>query len=110
MAAISTIREGYKRFIVLGYGTQDNTRVVTTGPTYSNTTGRVSRVGNVAFGSAHTTYGGSMVSVQGSNNAEMQIVMLNPGDPGYEDGIDAKDTLGPDWEKRVEDGITNCLR
>lgn len=109
MAAISTIREGYQRFIVLGIGSQDNTRVFSTGPTYANTTGQISTFGNTAYGTARTTYGGSTLMVAGSNNAQMQIVMLNPGDSGFEDGIDARRTLGPDWQERVEKGVTNCL-
>ncbi len=109
MAAISTIREGYQRFIVLGIGSQDNTRVFASGPTYANTTGQVTTFGNTAYGSARTTYGGSTMMVAGSNNAQMQIVMLNPGDDGFENGIDARQTLGPDWQKRVDEGITNCL-
>ena len=45
----------------------------------------------------------------GSNNAEMQIVMLNPGEAGFEHGIDAKSTLGQDWQKKVDSGINNCF-
>jgi hypothetical protein len=97
MAAISTIREGYQRFIVLGMGSQNNTRAVTTGPTYSTTTANVTGFGNSTYGTAHTTYGGAQTFITGSNDAEMHIVMLNSGDAGFQDGIDARQTLGPDW-------------
>ena len=43
----------------------------------------------------------------GSNNAEMQ--MLNPGEAGFEQGIEAKSTLGQDWQKKVDSGINNCF-
>jgi hypothetical protein len=39
---------------------------------------------------------------------EMHVVMLNPGDQGYENGLDAKSMLGEDWEKKVENGISTC--
>ena len=109
MAAVTTIKQGYQRFVVLGFGAQDNTRVVTTGPTYSSTTAQVTGFGNTAYGTANTTYGGQMTYVAGGNNAQMQVAMLNPGDPGYDQGIDARDTLGPDWQKIVDNGINSCF-
>lgn len=109
MAAVATIKAGYSRFIVGGFGTQNNTRVVSTGPSYSTTTGTFNRFGNAVYGNANTTYGGSNTFVAGSNEAEMQIVMLNPGDAGYADGIDARGVLGSDWQKKVEGGINNCF-
>lgn len=109
MAAIATIKAGYQRFVVGGFGTANNTRVVTTGPTYATTTGTFNRMGNTVYGTANTSYGGQSTFVTGSNNAEMQILMLNPGDAGYEQGIDAKLSLGPDWQKKVTEGINNCF-
>jgi hypothetical protein len=109
MAAVATIKAGYQRFVVGGFGTQNNTRVVSTGPTYSNTTGTFNQFGNSVSGTAHTTYGGQMTYLAGSNNAEMQIIMLNPGDAGFDDGLDARATLGSDWQKKVEDGINSCF-
>ncbi|MGN6490120.1 MAG: hypothetical protein ACTHLT_20160 [Devosia sp.] len=109
MAAVATIKAGYQRFIVGGFGTQNNTRVVSTGPTYSTTTGTFNRIGSTVYGNATTNYGGQMTYLAGSNNAEMQIIMLNPGDRGYEEGLDAKTTLGPDWQKKVEKGINTCF-
>jgi hypothetical protein len=76
MAAITTIRQGYERFVVLGYGAEDNTRVISTGPTYATTTGSFSRFGNTGYGTATTTFGGQNTFIAGGNNAEMQIVML----------------------------------
>lgn len=109
MAAVATIKAGYERFVVGGFGTMNNTRVVSTGPSYATTTGTFNRFGNSVYGTANTTYGGSNTFVAGSNEAEMQITMLNPGDPGYEQGIDARTALGPDWQKKVDDGINNCF-
>ena len=109
MAAVATIKAGYERFVVGGFGTENNTRVVSTGPTYSNTTGTFNRLGNTVYGSANTTYGGQTSYLAGSNNAEMQIFMLNPGDAGYEQGLDARATLGSEWQKKVESGINSCF-
>ena len=107
--AVATIKAGYSRFVVGGFGTQNNTRIISTGPSYATTTGTFNRFGNTVYGSANTTFGGSNTIVAGSNEAEMQILMLKPGDPGYADGIDARTVLGPDWQKKVEDGINNCF-
>ena len=109
MAAVATLRAGYDRFIVGGFGTTNNTHVVSTGPTYATTTGTFNRFGNTAYGTANTTFGGQSTVVTGSNDAEMQILMLAPGDAGYQQGIDARATLGPDWQKKVQDGINNCF-
>jgi hypothetical protein len=108
-AAIATIKQGFSRFIVLGYGAQDNTRLVSTGPTYATTNGTFNRFGSTVYGNATTTYGGQMTFVAGRNEAQLRIVMLNPGDAGYEQGLDARETLGPDWAKKVKDGVPTCL-
>lgn len=109
MAAITTIRQGYERFVVLGYGAEDNTRVISTGPTYATTTGSFSRFGNTGYGTATTTFGGQNTFIAGGNNAEMQIVMLNAQDEGFEEGIDARQVLGPDWQKALEQGVNSCF-
>ena len=35
--------------------------------------------------------------------------MLNPGERGFNQGIDAKSELGPTWPQMVEDGILRPL-
>lgn len=109
MAAITTIKQGYERFIVVGFGTENNTRVVTTGPTYADTSGSFNRLGSTVYGSSRTTYGGQTTFVSGSNDAQMEVVMLKAGDPGYDEGLDARTVLGPEWQKKVEDGVASCL-
>jgi hypothetical protein len=37
MAAVETLRRGYERCLIGGVGSQNNVRVVQTGPTYANT-------------------------------------------------------------------------
>src|SRR3954465_6916661 len=45
-AAIATLKQGFQRFVIVGYGAEDNTHLVATGPTYATTTGTYDRVGN----------------------------------------------------------------
>ena len=45
----------------------------------------------------------------GSKDAELQVLMLNPGDRDFNKAVDAKTTLGPEWKTLVEKGINSCL-
>tara|TARA_Y100000588_G_C13825730_1_gene741348 strand:+ start:280 stop:570 length:291 start_codon:yes stop_codon:yes gene_type:complete len=38
----------------------------------------------------------------------MWVLMLNPGDDGYDNALDAKQVLGPEWTKKVDQGIQTC--
>lgn len=109
MAAVATIKAGFSRFIVGGFGTEDNTRLVTTGPTYATTTGSFNQLGGTVYGRTNTQFGGQTTFLAGNNSAEMRVIMLNPGDQGYEDGLDPRTVLGPEWEKKVKDGINSCF-
>lgn len=108
-AAIATLKQGFERFVIVGYGTEDNTRLVSTGPTYATTNGTYNRLGNTVYGSSTTQFGGQSTFIAGRNEAQLQIVMLNRGDAGYDDGLDAKQTLGPNWEKKVAEGVPTCF-
>jgi len=108
MAAIATLRNGYERYMIVGSGLQDNTRLLTTGPTYAQTTGSAYTMGNMTYGSATTRYGGQQMIWTGKHNAQMNVVMFNRDDPGYENAIDAKSTLGPEWQKLVREGVSTC--
>lgn len=109
MAAVATLRQGYERYIIVSGSAQNNTRLVSTGPTFANTTGTFNRTGNTIYGNTNTVYGGNRVIVAGSNDAQMGVVMFNIGDQGYENALDARTTLGPEWEKTVKEGINTCL-
>lgn len=108
MAAVETIRQGYDRFIIAGARTENNVGAVRTPPTTAYTTGQATTYGNTTYGSATTTYSGGGVMYYGSNDADLHVVMLGPNDPGYEDAIDARQTLGPEWERLVREGIRTC--
>lgn len=108
MAAIETLRRGYERYLIAGAGTQNNVGVIQTAPTYANTYGSATVTGNTVHGSATTYYGGQQTIVYGSHDTAMRVLMLNAGDQGYEQGVDAKVILGQDWQEKVTNGINSC--
>ena len=56
--------------------------------------------GNTVSGSSSTYYGGQQTIYSGSHDTAIRLMMLNPGDRGFEQGVDARMILGADWEKR----------
>lgn len=108
MAAVETLRRGFERYVVLGAQSQNNVRAITTGPTSATTTGTFNTFGNTTTGNSTTTFGGSQTIFTGSNDADLRVLMLNRGERGFQQGIDARQTLGPDWQKLVADGINSC--
>lgn len=105
MAAVETLRKGYPRFIILGAGSANNVRAVSTGPTYASTYGNVDAFGNY---SGRTTFTGGGPVFYGTNDAELRVLMLKPGDQRYSQGVDAKATLGENWKEIAEKGVQTC--
>lgn len=108
MAAVETIRQGFDRFIVLDGRTESNVSSVYMPPTSAFTSGQATTYGNTTYGSATTTYSGGGVMYVGSNDSSLNVVMLRATDPGYDNAIDARQALGPDWERLVKEGIRTC--
>lgn len=108
MAAVETLRRGYDRYVIGGAQNQNNVRAIPIAPTNSYTTAQASSFGNTAYGSSTTTYAGGGVMYSGTNDASLLVVMLRPGDPNYDNAVDARAALGPKWEKMVKDGIRTC--
>lgn len=108
MAAVETIRRGFDRYVILGAKAENNVRVTQTPPRHSYSTGTFNTFGGTTYGSVTTTYAGSMPVIGGSNNADLLVVMFKTGEPGYQDAIDAKAVLGPEWQQIVVDGINTC--
>lgn len=115
MAAIETLRRGYTRFVITGAGSQSNVSAIATGPTYANTntTGTFNRgfggFGRTTYsGQSRTTYGGQGFTVFGTNDADLNVLMLKKGERYFSDGVDAKITLGVDWAELVENGVNTC--
>ncbi|WP_321339565.1 hypothetical protein [uncultured Cohaesibacter sp.] len=105
MAAIETIRRGYEEFAILGSRQHSDVRLIGQTPIYSNTTISGTVVGNSVFGSANTTYYGGDPLYGGSFSQGLAVRLLPEGSGG----VDAKDTLGKDWEKIVKKDVNTCL-
>jgi hypothetical protein len=108
MAAVETLRRGFSRYIIGGAASQNNVGVIQTGPTYANTYGSATVSGNSVYGQSTTYYGGQQTIVYGSHDTSMRILMFRAGDAGFEQGVDAQTILGPDWQKKVADGVNSC--
>lgn len=108
MAAVQTLRSGFDRYIIVGVGNRSNVRPVALPPTGSTTVGQVTATGNTAYGTSNTTYHGGGVVLAGRHSAYLHVVMLNPDDAGYDEGVDARSVLGENWRRYVEDGIPTC--
>jgi len=108
MAAVETLKRGYQRFIILGESSQNNVSVIQTGPTYATTTGYANTYGNTTYGNARTTFGGNQTIFTGSNDADLNVLMLNPGERSFNDGLDAKSELGPNWQELMAKGVQTC--
>lgn len=83
-AAAQTLRNGFERFQVFA-GDQDSNVMVINRP---------------------LSQGGTIVT--GRHSINLRVVMANPGDPMYADGLDARQVLGDDWESYLEKDIITC--
>lgn len=108
MAAVETLRRGYERFILAGAGSQNNVTAVSMPPTYAYTNSTYNAYGNSIYGNSSTTFGGGGLMMVGTNDAGLHVVMFKRGERGFNDAVDAKSQLGPDWQKLVKDGVTTC--
>lgn len=111
-AAIETLARGYDRFVIAGARSANNLRIVGRAPvtanTWSNTTGTVQTFGRSATysgtGSSTTRiYGGTPI-IGGSHDQGLAVRMFKPDDPGYDQALSAKQTLGPKWQEAVQKG------
>lgn len=108
MAAVETLRRGYQRFYIAGSDQANNVGVYRTGPTNAMTTSTYRGYGNTVYGNSYTTYGGGTTMVYGTHDASLAVLMINPGEPGFANAVDAKEVLGEDWQKLVEKGVSSC--
>lgn len=106
-AAIETIKAGYDKYIILGQASQDTTRVVSMPGTY-NTMGTATVYGNTGYYNGTTTYTPGPTFVTGGHNQDIAVRMFKNGQPGSQNAISARDTLGPKWEVIVRDGVNTC--
>ena len=107
MAAVATLRQGYERFLLSGVGTDSNVQVFQVPGSTSYTTGTVNTVRGSSYGSFQT-HTPSTTVVTGRNSAQMNVFMMNKGDPRFETGLDARQVLGEKWQEKVSEGIRTC--
>lgn len=101
-AAIETIKAGFDRYIITGAASSNNVRV-TQGPGTYYTSGTVTG----GYYSGTTTYRPGMPIVSGSHNQAFAIHMFRDGEPGANEAISARETLGPKWPELVKKGSIN---
>ncbi|WP_143535689.1 hypothetical protein [Roseisalinus antarcticus] len=87
-AALETLRLGYDRYIVLGFQSQDNTRVV--GANFNPN----------GFGGVTAT-----PIIGGSEDASIIVEMYQEGRPGSGNALSAREALGPNWQQIVSEGL-----
>jgi hypothetical protein len=107
-AAIETIKAGYDRYIITSGSAQNNVAVTQLPGSYQ-TSGVATY--NRGFGTynATTTYVPGPTLVSGSHDRSLGVIMFKPGEPGFEQALDAREQLGPEWREIVKSGVRTCL-
>lgn len=90
MAAVETIRHGFERYEILGSSRNSDPNMI------------------YIPSNDDSTFAGDFLDF-GSYDASLRVRMFNTGDAGYRQALDARQQLGPEWEKLVENGINSCL-
>ncbi len=107
-AAIETLRRGYDRYIILGGQAENNVGVVGRTPVIANTyqNGTINAYGNTATynGTANTYYSGGQPIIGGTHDQKIAVRMFRTDDPQGVNAVDARQVLGPDWQKAVKKG------
>lgn len=105
MAALETIKAGYDRYIITDAAAANNVRVTQMPGSYQ-TSGTISG----GFMSASTVYRPGPTMVHGSHDQAFAIRMFRDGEPGSQQAVSAREILGPEWPRLVEQGaIRSCL-
>ncbi len=107
-AAIETLRRGYDSYIILGAQADNNVGVVGHTPVIANTyqNGTINAYGNRATysGTANTYVSGGQPIIGGSHDQKLAVRMFQANDPQGASAVDARQVLGPDWQKVVQKG------
>ena len=106
--AVETLKSGRERFIIVGANAGDNIRVVQTAPTGAFTNSTYSASGSTIYGQSNTTFTGGGPMVLGRYDQQLSVQTFNRGEPGFANAVDAKQVLGPDWQKKASTGIKTC--
>ena len=107
-AAIETLRRGFDSYIILGAQADNNVGVVGHTPITANTfqNGTINAYGNRATysGTANTYVSGGQPIIGGSHDQKLAVRMFKANDPQGANAVDAKQVLGPEWQKVVQKG------
>lgn len=104
-AAITTIRAGFDRYIITSADAANNVTVSQLPGSYQTS----GRIGGGGLFSATTTYRPGPTIVAGSHESAFGIRMFHDGEPGAENALSARATLGEDWAEKVKQGaLTTC--
>jgi hypothetical protein len=107
-AAIETLKAGFDRYVIVDAASQNNVSSIQL-PGQYNTSGNINIYGNYGTYNSTTTYTPGPRIVAGSYDRRLMVVMLNPGERGWDQGIDARTALGPKWEDQVRKGVYTCV-
>jgi len=112
-AAIETISHGYDRFIVVNAAAQNNVGVIGYTPLQATTNGTANVYGNgnfaTGYGQSNTYVTGGQPIIGGHHDQALVIKMFKDGDPAGANAVSARQTLGPDWQQKVSEGLsTTC--
>jgi hypothetical protein len=112
-AAAETIRRGYDKFVITNAAYQNDVHVVGSTPVVANTSGSYSGViaGDTINMDGHstTTVTGGDPIIMGTHDQALVVKMFEASDPAGANAVDARSSLGADWQKVVESGVHTCI-
>lgn len=108
-AAAETLRRGYDKFIVVGTASESRIGVVGTTPVIGQTNLSGRMMGNTFYGSGSTTYTGGQPIIAGRHDQDFAIKMFRASDPAASNAVDARETLGPEWQAVMDRRTVTCF-
>lgn len=106
-AAIETIKAGYDRYIITAASSANNVRATQMPGSYQ-TYGTVNSYGGYGTVNATTTYTPGPVIYAGTHDQAVGVRMFREEEPGAQQALSARETLGPKWATIVKDGVNVC--
>ena len=107
-AAYETLKRGYDKYIILDAEAKTNVGVVGYTPLVANTQsyGSINTYGNSGTysGSSNTYVTGGQPIIAGTHDQKLAVRMYRSGDPDSARAVDARQVLGPDWQKVMTKG------
>jgi len=111
MAAYQTLQRGYDKYVVAGARATSHDKLAGFTPTYANSYGGGTYTGYGNFGTfngySNTTVTGGQPIVMTEHGQDLVVRMFRANDPGAENAIDARATLGPKWQTILTKGLGN---